>query len=61
MGVGYPLDVIVCTSLGVDMYDCVYPIRTARLGVALVPGPAPGTLKLKAHVYYAARMFVSGV
>jgi tRNA-guanine transglycosylase len=50
MGVGYPLDLIVCTSLGVDMYDCVYPTRTARFGVALVPGPAPGTLKLKAHV-----------
>ena len=24
MGVGYPLDLVVCTSLGVDMYDCVY-------------------------------------
>ena len=31
------------------MYDCVYPTRTARFGVALVPGPAPGTLKVKAH------------
>lgn len=49
MGVGYPLDLVVCVSLGVDMFDCVYPTRTARFGVALVPGPTPGTLKLKSH------------
>eukprot|EP00977_Amphora_coffeiformis_P030360 scaffold46492_cov168-Amphora_coffeaeformis.AAC.1 len=58
MGVGYPLDcknddresskcVVVCTALGVDMYDCVYPTRTARFGVALVPGKSPGTLRIK--------------
>jgi len=35
MGVGHPLDLVVCTTLGVDMYDCVYPTRTARFGVAL--------------------------
>ena len=23
MGVGYPLDLVVCSALGVDMYDCV--------------------------------------
>ena len=44
MGVGYPLDLVVCTALGVDMYDCVYPTRTARFGTALVP---EGTLKLR--------------
>ena len=49
MGVGYPLDLVVCTALGVDMYDCVYPTRTARFGVALVDGEAPGTLRLKSH------------
>lgn len=49
MGVGYPLDLVVCTALGVDMYDCVYPTRTARFGVAFVSGEAPGTLRLKAH------------
>jgi len=49
MGVGYPLDLVVCTALGVDMYDCVYPTRTARFGVALVPGEAPGTLRLKSN------------
>ena len=51
MGVGYPLDLVVCTALGVDMYDCVYPTRTARFGVALVPGPTPGTLRLKSHEF----------
>ncbi|CAL0319330.1 unnamed protein product [Lupinus luteus] len=44
MGVGYPLDVVVCSALGADMYDCVYPTRTARFGTALVP---EGVLKLK--------------
>mmetsp|Transcript_20955 Transcript_20955/g.51975 ORF Transcript_20955/g.51975 Transcript_20955/m.51975 type:complete len:506 (+) Transcript_20955:206-1723(+) len=48
MGVGYPLDLVVCTSLGVDMYDCVYPTRTARFGVALVD---EGLLKLKRHEF----------
>eukprot|EP00899_Mesostigma_viride_P001797 jgi/Mesvir1/11618/Mv00024-RA.1 len=45
MGVGYPLDLVVCSALGADMYDCVYPTRTARFGTALVP---EGLLKLKA-------------
>lgn len=44
MGVGYPLDLVVCVALGVDMFDCVYPSRTARFGVALVPS---GMLKLR--------------
>ena len=44
MGVGYPLDLVVCVALGVDMFDCVYPTRTARFGTALVP---EGTLRLK--------------
>jgi queuine tRNA-ribosyltransferase catalytic subunit len=51
MGVGYPLDLVVCTALGVDLFDCVYPTRTARFGVALVPGASPGTLKVKAHEF----------
>ncbi|XP_024521803.1 queuine tRNA-ribosyltransferase catalytic subunit 1 [Selaginella moellendorffii] len=44
MGVGFPLDIVVCSALGADMYDCVYPTRTARFGTALVP---EGVLKLK--------------
>ncbi|KAG5543939.1 hypothetical protein RHGRI_016631 [Rhododendron griersonianum] len=43
VGVGYPLDIVVCSALGADMYDCVYPTRTARFGSALVP---EGILKL---------------
>jgi queuine tRNA-ribosyltransferase catalytic subunit len=43
------LDLVVCTALGVDLYDCVYPTRTARFGVALVDGKAPGTLRLKGN------------
>jgi queuine tRNA-ribosyltransferase len=46
MGVGYPLDLVVCTALGVDQYDCVYPTRTARFGVALID---EGQIKLKQH------------
>ena len=29
MGVGYSEDLVVCSALGVDMYDCVFPTRTA--------------------------------
>ncbi|GMH82295.1 hypothetical protein TrVE_jg11837 [Triparma verrucosa] len=51
MGVGYPLDLVVCTALGVDMYDCVYPTRTGRFGVALVDAISPGTMRLKGTEY----------
>ena len=44
MGIGYPLDIILCSALGADMYDSVYPTRTARFGVALVP---EGVLKVR--------------
>uniref|UniRef100_A0A1X7VA09 Queuine tRNA-ribosyltransferase catalytic subunit 1 n=1 Tax=Amphimedon queenslandica TaxID=400682 RepID=A0A1X7VA09_AMPQE len=44
MGVGYPVDLIVCCALGVDMFDCVYPTRTARFGRALV---STGEINLK--------------
>jgi queuine tRNA-ribosyltransferase len=50
MGVGYPLDIVVCSALGADMYDCVYPTRTARFGTALVPG---GVMRLKQACYAA--------
>lgn len=43
MGVGYPIDLLVCSCLGVDMFDCVYPTRTARFGTALT---RYGNLKL---------------
>eukprot|EP00803_Ostreobium_quekettii_P011053 evm.model.scf_76.5 EVM.evm.TU.scf_76.5 scf_76:38529-39734(+) len=44
MGVGYPLDVVVCSALGADMYDSVYPTRTGRFGAALTHD---GPLRLK--------------
>jgi len=44
MGVGYPEDLVVCVALGADMFDCVYPARTARFGTALT---SSGLLKLR--------------
>ncbi|XP_064649627.1 queuine tRNA-ribosyltransferase catalytic subunit 1-like [Lineus longissimus] len=44
MGVGFAVDLVVCSALGCDMYDCVFPTRTARFGSALVPW---GQLNLK--------------
>ena len=29
MGVGFAADLVVCVALGVDMFDCVFPTRTA--------------------------------
>jgi queuine tRNA-ribosyltransferase len=29
MGVGFATDLVVCSALGVDMFDCVFPTRTA--------------------------------
>lgn len=29
MGVGFATDLIVCIALGIDMFDCVFPTRTA--------------------------------
>lgn len=48
MGVGYATDLIVCVALGIDMFDCVYPTRTARFGNALVRS---GSLSLKQKKY----------
>lgn len=48
MGIGYPLDIVICSALGADMYDSVYPTRTARFGVALVP---EGVLRLKTAAF----------
>ncbi|KAH8582472.1 queunine tRNA-ribosyltransferase [Cryptosporidium sp. chipmunk genotype I] len=48
MGVGYPIDILVCVALGADMFDCVYPCRTARFGTAMVHN---GLLKLKLSKY----------
>lgn len=33
---GFANDMIVAIALGIDMFDCVFPTRTARFGCALV-------------------------
>lgn len=48
MGVGCAVDLVVCCALGVDMFDCVFPTRTARFGNALVP---TGMLPLKSKKF----------
>ncbi|KAK4878946.1 hypothetical protein RN001_007092 [Aquatica leii] len=48
MGVGFAVDLVVCCALGVDMFDCVFPTRTARFGCALV---MTGQLNLKQKTY----------
>ncbi|CAD5228501.1 unnamed protein product [Bursaphelenchus xylophilus] len=35
MGVGWPVDMVMAAILGADMFDCVYPTRTARFGTAI--------------------------
>ncbi|XP_013109721.2 queuine tRNA-ribosyltransferase catalytic subunit [Stomoxys calcitrans] len=48
MGVGFAADLVVCVALGIDMFDCVFPTRTARFGCALV---MHGQLNLKQKKY----------
>lgn len=50
MGVGHQVDMIACVALGADMFDCVFPTRTARFGTALVLD-SPGELILKKAKY----------
>jgi len=33
MGVGYPEDILMAVSSGIDMFDCVLPTRNARTGM----------------------------
>lgn len=49
MGVGYPEDILVSVALGADMFDCVWPTRTARFGNAITDS---GTFNLR-HASYA--------
>lgn len=48
MGVGYPVDLALGVALGVDMFDCVYPTRTARFGTAFT---SFGEIKLRSKEY----------
>ncbi|KAI9741509.1 MAG: hypothetical protein M1818_004315 [Claussenomyces sp. TS43310] len=49
MGIGYPEDLVVSVALGADMFDCVWPTRTARFGNAIT---RYGVLNLK-HAKFA--------
>lgn len=44
MGVGTPEDMLAAISVGVDLFDCVYPTRSARHALALTSG---GRLNLR--------------
>jgi tRNA-guanine family transglycosylase len=46
MGVGFAEDLVVCSALGCDMYDCVFPTRTAVRSSPNVP----------THIYDDARI-----
>lgn len=48
MGIGHPEDLVVSVALGADMFDCVWPTRTARFGNAVT---ARGVLRIKHTVY----------
>lgn len=48
MGVGFATDLVICCAFGVDMFDCVFPTRTARFGCALV---MTGQLNLRKSKY----------
>ena len=48
MGVGYPIDLALGVALGVDMFDCVFPTRTARFGPAVT---TCGEIKLRNKIY----------
>jgi len=50
MGIGYPEDLVVSVALGADMFDCVWPTRTARFGNAVT---RRGVLNLKNHRFAA--------
>ncbi|MEN2498535.1 MAG: hypothetical protein MHMPM18_002821 [Marteilia pararefringens] len=48
MGVGYMIDQLLGVALGADMFDCVFPTRTARFGNALT---LEETVNLKKSIY----------
>ena len=50
MGVGTPEDLLTCSSLGVDMFDCVMPTRHARNGSLFVK---EGKINIKNSQYKA--------
>ena len=49
MGVGTPKDLLTCSSMGVDMFDCVMPTRNARNGYLFVTG---GKINIRNSQYH---------
>lgn len=50
MGIGYAEDLMICSLLGADMFDCVFATRTARFGSAF---SKYGMIKLKKNEFEA--------
>lgn len=48
MGLGNPTSILASINLGIDMFDCVLPTRTARLGTAF---SSQGKMKLRNAQY----------
>ena len=48
MGIGYAEDLVICSLLGADMFDCVFATRTARFGSVF---SKYGMLKLRKQDY----------
>ena len=48
MGIGYAEDLMICSLLGADMFDCVFATRTARFGSAF---SKYGMIKLKKNEF----------
>lgn len=48
MGVGPPEDLLACTQMGVDMFDCVMPSRNARNGTLFT---SRGKVNIKNSIY----------
>ena len=49
MGIGYAEDLVVCSLLGADMFDCVFATRTARFGSVFTKH---GIIKIKQKEQY---------
>ncbi len=49
MGVGHPVDIVESVARGVDMFDCVLPMRVARNGLIYT---FSGPLKIKNAAYF---------
>lgn len=53
MGVGYPEDLITAVGLGVDMFDCVQPTRSARHSQVFT---SHGRLRMRNSVHARSRL-----